>query len=282
MCCPSRGGDVVPVEIAQPQRLRLDVERAAPGNEVLLGARPNAIVPHVADAAQNHALREPSGTVAVAGAELPQDRDQRVPDQRVDLVDDQDRRRGVMLRPTRENPAEYAVGPDRRIRGFGQRGGLGIAERATQLLGQSVENGAHGLTHVLARRLPRLDVDMDAAVMPGRSAVQQVAQRQKSGGLTRLPRRVQDEVAPPSNQRQDLRQIDPAERRYAVVLVGADRTRRVEIAHGGNFARAVGASNRACAKIAVLAEPREVHGRDDPVVSDRQGELFTVAHGRRG
>ena len=84
---------------------------------------------------------------------------------------------------------------------------------------------------------------MDATVVPGRSAVQQVAQCQQRGGLTRLPRRVQDEVAPLSDQRQDLSQIDPVERRYAIVLFGTDRTRRVEIAHGGNFARADGAGN---------------------------------------
>ena len=99
------------VEVAEPQRFRLDVEGAAAGDDLAGGLRVDAVVAHVADAAQDHALRKGRWAHVVAGAQLAQHRDQRVAHERIDLVDQEHEGLGVVLGPVAECPAKGTVGP---------------------------------------------------------------------------------------------------------------------------------------------------------------------------
>ena len=63
-------------EVAQPQRLGLDVEGAAAENQPVLGGRVDAVVAYVAHPAQDDAVREGGRALVVAAAQLPQHRQQ--------------------------------------------------------------------------------------------------------------------------------------------------------------------------------------------------------------
>ncbi len=74
-------------EIAKPDAFGLDIEGRSASDD--LAIRPGQpVIPHVAHAAQHDGLREMLRPVGVAGADLPQQRDQGVADQRVDLVEE--------------------------------------------------------------------------------------------------------------------------------------------------------------------------------------------------
>ena len=78
-----------------------------------LRARMDAVVAHVAHPAQDDALREVLRPIVIAHPELPEHRDQRIADQRVDLVDQQYERSGVGLRPRRQEPVQPIQRPGR-------------------------------------------------------------------------------------------------------------------------------------------------------------------------
>ena len=178
-------------EVAQTQRLRLDVEGAAAEHEGLLGGGMDAVVPHVPHAAQDDALRQAGGPARVARAQLPQHRQHGVPHQRVDLVDQQRQRpvghapakQSLTERLTRPRPVQHA-GPD----AFQRLVAKGHA-RLERPLGQ---DGAHALRSVLAHRLAGLHVGVHAAVVV--AGIQQVAQGQQCRRLPGLPGRVKHEV----------------------------------------------------------------------------------------
>ena len=69
---PKQRADLDLAEVADSQRLRLDVEGAAARDDLLLGARVNAVVAYVSDAAQDDALRKPLGAISVACTQLTQ------------------------------------------------------------------------------------------------------------------------------------------------------------------------------------------------------------------
>ena len=222
-------------EVPQAQRLRLDVERAAASDDGLLGGGANAVVAHVADAAQNDALRKPCRAAVVAGAELPQHGQQRVAHQRVDFVEEQHDGRFVRLRPTRQRLAQSRARPVLRqnvrphpIQQFVLEGGSGAG-------GQLAENGAHGRLHVLPHGLGAFHVGVHAPKAAFRPTIQHVAQRQQRGGLAGLPRRMENEVFLLPNQSDQRRQVEPPQRRYAVVEVRLDRAGGVEKAHGSSM-----------------------------------------------
>ena len=98
-------------EIAQPERFGLDVERAAAPDLLVPGGRPNAVIPHVAHAAEHDALQECARTEVVAIAELAEHGEQRVAHQRIDLVDQQNERPCVRLRPLGKDLCEGRMGP---------------------------------------------------------------------------------------------------------------------------------------------------------------------------
>ena len=64
---------------------------------------------------------------------------------------------------------------------------------------------------VSSRYLADLDVDVHAAEVADRAAVQEIAQRDQGGGLARLPRRVQHEVTLGPDQAQQLFAIHPVQ-----------------------------------------------------------------------
>ena len=87
-------------EVAQAQGLGLDIEGAAAEHDIpCCGA--DAVVAHVAHAAQNDALREVPRSVAVPAAQLPEHRDRGVAHEGVDLVDEQHQRLRISRRPFR-------------------------------------------------------------------------------------------------------------------------------------------------------------------------------------
>jgi hypothetical protein len=85
-------GAVGGIEVAQAQGLGLDVEPAAAGDDLLLGRGMDAVVAQVAHAAEHDGGRERLRALGVTGAQLAQQRDQRVADQGVDLVEQQHQR----------------------------------------------------------------------------------------------------------------------------------------------------------------------------------------------
>ena len=112
-------------EVAEAERLGLDVERAAAGDHRVLGAGVDAVVPDVTDvtyvahAAQHDALRKAGWALVVAGPQLAKHGDQRVADQGVDLVDQQHHGFRLSLAPPRQRlrqssgaEGRHDVGPD--------------------------------------------------------------------------------------------------------------------------------------------------------------------------
>ena len=220
-------------EVAQAQRLGLHVERAAAGDDRLLGARPDAVVAHVPHAAQDDALRKGRRAPDVARSQLAQHREQRIAHQRVDLVDEQHRRPRVGLRPAAQRLAKGAVRTGRR-----EDGGPGfvegaVLERRPHPGCQLAQDGAHRLFHVLARGLGGLDVHVRAAVPA--AAVELVPQRQQRGGLAGLPGRMQDEVHLLPDEPQDLLQVESRQRWDPVVVLRPDGTGGVEEAHAASI-----------------------------------------------
>ena len=218
-------------EVAEAQRPGPDVERAAAGHGRLLRAGVDTVVTDVPHPAQHDALRKASGALVVAGPQLPEHRDQGVADERVDLVDEQHQRSRIGLAPAGQRLAEGGVGA-----GFRQDVGPAfVQERIAQnarTRGELIQNGADGVSHVLARGLGGLDVHVHAAEVARLAAVQQIAEGKQGGGFARLPGRVQHEVALGLDQPEDFGAIHPCKRRDAVVLRRDDGTFGVEETHG--------------------------------------------------
>ena len=69
----------------------------------------DAVVTHVAHAAQHHALRKAPGTPIVTRPQLPEHGDQRIADQGIDFVDQQHQRSGIGLAPAGQRFTERAI-----------------------------------------------------------------------------------------------------------------------------------------------------------------------------
>ena len=226
----------------------LTFERAAAGDHLVPAGRPDAVVAHVAQAAQDHALREVARALGVAGAQLPQHGYQGVPYQRVDLVDQQHQRLGAGRRPQRQHLLERIMRPG----AFQQAAPRLVRERVVQvepgLPRDGIEDRPHRRGHVLARGLRDLDVAVQAAVLP--AAVQFVIQRQQRRRLAGLPGGVQHEVALPVDQLEQFVPVQPLQRRHVVVILRDDRPRGVEEAHPGQVCPFPGAHSTARASLA--------------------------------
>ena len=98
-------------------------------------------------------------------------------------------------------------------------------------IGEFAQNGLNGVSDVFARRLGDLDVRVDATEAFRRAAVEQVSQRQQGRRLAGLPRCVQYEVPPAPDQPEDFVEVDPFQRRDAVVPFGDNGALGVELAH---------------------------------------------------
>ena len=189
------------------------------------------VIPNVAHSAQDDAQRKALRALGIEGAKLPQRRNQRVPHQRVDLVDQQHHRTGVGGGPAHEELRERAVGlrnRDQGLRDLGRRRASGDAVRFER---DHLEYGTHGGAHILAGRLSGLHVCVQAPVLAPGAAVQQVAQRQQRRRLAGLPGRVEHDVSPAADELQHFVEIKPVERGNAVVPSSMHRSGGVEVAH---------------------------------------------------
>ena len=207
--------------------------RLRPRHAGVGSVRPVRVDAVVAHSAQHHALRKAPGAPDIAGPELAQHRDQGVADQRVDLVDQQHQGPRVGPAPAGQRGAEGGVAESRQDVGPDPvQEPVALEEGAVAHL---AEDDAHGAFHVLPHGLGRLDVHVHAAVVARAAGLEQVPQREQGGGLARLARRVQHEVALLRDQRQELGEVHPFERRDAVVLARDDGAFGVEEAHGGQY-----------------------------------------------
>ena len=68
-------------EVTEGERFGLDVEGAAAGDDLLPGARTDAVIAHVTNAAENDAMGKVGRPVRIAGPQLTQERNQRISDQ---------------------------------------------------------------------------------------------------------------------------------------------------------------------------------------------------------
>ena len=195
----------------------------------------DAVVAHIPHAAQDHAVREMLGALAVSRSQLAENRQQRVADQRVDLVDEQHQRLRVGLPPVRQHSPERTARPGSLQDAGPEACQRLVAQRRARRDLQLVENGPHGLPHVFTRRLAGLDVHVHATEVTLGAAVQQVPQRQERGGLAGLPRRVQHEILLVADEGADLAEVQPFQRRDAVVVVRDDRPRGSEEAHDRQY-----------------------------------------------
>ena len=235
---PEQRQDLLSCEVAQTQRARLDVEGTASGDDLLLRARVDAIVTHVAHAAEHHALGKAFGAAYVPRAQLAQHRQEGVAHQRVDLVDEQHQRPRIRLGPATQHLAQGASRSRSRQNARPYFLEEIVTQRRTRPGRQLIQDGAHRLLHVFAGGLPGLDVRVHAAIVALGAAVEQIPQRQKSGGLARLARRVEDEVPLVADEAEHIAEIQTLQRGNAVVLPGADRAGSIEKAHGGKYCTA--------------------------------------------
>ena len=178
-------------------------------------------------------MREAPGTSVIAGPQLPEYGDQRVPDQGIALVDQQHQGSRVGLAPARQRLAEGTAAEGRQDVGPGciQEFVVQGARPRCQL----AQNDAHGALHVFAHRPGSLDVHVHATEVTLGAAVQQIPQREQGGGLARLPGRVQHEVPLVPDELQDFREIHPFQRWDAVVIRRDDGTFGVESTHGSYY-----------------------------------------------
>ena len=153
-------------EIAEAQRAGVHVECAAAEYHCVLGAGPDPIVAHIADAAQHDAVGIAARPFRVAGAQLAEYGDQGVADQRVDLVDEQHQRLLFGLRPAGQRLLQRPVRPAGVERIWPDATQMRAVQHGFFLLRQRAQNRPHGGAHILSRRLADLDVDVHATVAP--------------------------------------------------------------------------------------------------------------------
>jgi hypothetical protein len=224
-----QGVDLVLIEVAQAQRLGLDVEGAAAGDDLGLGAGVDAVVAQVAHAAQHDRLREALGALRVAGAQLAQQRDQGVADQGVDLVEQQHRRARIGRGPELQQATQAVLG---------RHAGAAVVAPGIKALVIEVEpcgapehaaDGRHPAPDVLARGLRRFDVGVDGPIAA--LAIEPLHQRQHAGGLAGLARGVQQEIFFLLDHRQDVFEIPTSQGWQTIMHVGPVRPFGVEKSH---------------------------------------------------
>ena len=229
-----QGPDLVWREVAEAQRSGLDVESAAPGYERVFGARMDAIVAHVAYAAQDDALREPPGTPVVAGAQLAEHGQQGIADERVNLVDEQHQGPRVRFGPQRVSASRRAPAGPERARIAGQNS----SRNPSRSVDRAREASSSRMACIASSRSSRAAwADSTLAYTQRNSPRSPPFRRSRSAS--------REEVLPVCrgacstkypllpDELQDLGEIEAFERRDAVVVRGDDGTFGVEEAHGG-------------------------------------------------
>ena len=189
----------------------------------------DAVVAQVAHAAEDDGLGKLAGPLRIPGAQLAQQRDQGVADQRVHLIQQQHQRprigRAPVLEqggqhPIRTPPVPGLIGPRRQavIAQVPMRGGL---DRTT--------DSAHTAGHILARGLGRFKIGIHRTIAP--LAIEVLHQGQQTGGFTGLARGVQEKVFLPVEPVKNFVQVPTGQGRQAVMIGGPDRTLGVEKTH---------------------------------------------------
>ena len=162
------------VVFARPGDPRLLGARTIEGFEALVDARRKRLVASgplpvavgligsapVTSPAQDHALWKVTRASRVAGAQLPQHGQQRVADQRVDLVDQKHQRFRIRPAPAGQRLPERIVGTGAIEHGRPDIVQEPVIEGVARFRGQRTEDGADGRPHVFPRRLADLDVDV--------------------------------------------------------------------------------------------------------------------------
>ncbi len=223
-----QGTHLVGSEVTQPQRLHLDIERARRSQPRRIAPRGDLIVTNVAQAAQGDRSREIVRPASIAVTKLAEHADQRLPPQRVDLVDEQHQRPRTALRPRPQPGREQRSVRHHRPGGRPKIGGQRVVGGSPDL----VEDRAARRTDVVAPRPPGLAGHQERRVPAGcRQLVGKCLQR---GRLPRLPGRVDDKVAVLIDQRGSVRQprhrwdhvVDPRPARAGGVEPSAHRRSR--------------------------------------------------------
>ena len=189
----------------------------------------NTIVLQVAHATQDHRLGKLTGTLGIAGAQLAQQRDERVAHQRVDLVQQQDQRLLQLLAPVGQK--EFEHGPWGRsgqdLLHQGHRAAVAYQSRAERAI--LVIRVAIPWSTFSAPGLRRFDVGVDGVVLSG--LVQIGGKGQQTGGLACLARGVEQEVLLLRDKRHHVFQVEARQRWQTVVIRAVDRAFGGEKAH---------------------------------------------------
>jgi hypothetical protein len=214
------------VEVADPQGLGPDVEGAAAGDDLVLGARMDPVVAQVAHTAEHHRGRGGTRALGIAGAQLAQQRDEGVAHQGVHLVEQQ--HQGLRAVPAPVLQQVHQSVPGRHL-------GTGLVTpcarlRLLSIVGRGAADGpadgGHAPRNVRARRLGDLQVGVDGATAI--ALVQVRHQRRQAAGLAGLARGVEQEVLPARDHVEHVLEVAAPERRQAAVLVGPARAFGVE------------------------------------------------------
>ena len=179
------------------------------------------------------------GPRGIAGAQLAQQGDQGIADECIDFVQHEHQGSVQHLAPTREKGAQCASVGSVVQHSTRQLGRRGIAGDETRPARNIRHHDGHGLRHILAQRLGRLDVGVDGQIIS--PPVEVIGQRQQARSLAGLPRGVEQEVFLLRDERQHVVEIEARQRRQAVVVGAVDRAFGGEEAHGvllrGSIAR---------------------------------------------
>ena len=200
-----------------------------------LAAEVEPVVADVAQPAKDHALREALRTFVISRPELPEQGHQRVAGERVHLVEQEDERARIVLRPAPEHAPQRAAGADRLQGVLRERLHRVVTERVARLLRERPEDERHRAFEIAADGLGRLDARVEAAEVSRAASVQEVPERQQRAGLPGLPRRVEDEVLLLPDELEDPLGIHPIQRRNQVVLLRLHRPDGVEEAHPAKY-----------------------------------------------
>ncbi len=217
-------------EITQAQGLGLDVEGAPAGDRRRLGTRVNPVVTQVPHPAQHHRLRELHRPLGIAGPQLSQQGNQRVPDQGIRFVQQQHHRQRRSPAPAGQellDPRRPRGAGDERLR---QIRCVPIIDLVACAARNLFDDRRHAHRHVFPHGLGRLDIGVHRPIAS--LPVQVIRQRQQTGGLAGLARGVQQKVFLSFDQAENLFQVPALQRGQTVVLFAANRPFGVEKTHG--------------------------------------------------
>ena len=207
--------DFLTGEVAKAEGRCLDVEGGASGDDVLIGKH-DAVIAHVAHAAEDDGLREVPGTLVVSGAYLAQDADERIANQGVNLIDEKNEGTGQGFAKGFEIDGEQGVGGyilsldflKQLLRHI-------IAQHSARTAGNGGGGSRHHSFHLVSCRLSRFHIGVYGDELA--AGVQIIAQGQQAGGFSGLTGGMEDEVFALIDKLLYLFDIDAGKRVYIVM-----------------------------------------------------------------